>query len=133
MMKRSPKSYEGGLWTAAPGGKLEPGETPLQAVIREVFEETGIHLTSPEFKGTYYLQFPPDTEYVLHIYHKRLDSLPALSVDPREHTEWRWATPAQAQGMQKVQKNLTIPRHLRIHCALTVAYQLLPLTKPKDR
>ena len=36
LMKRSPKSDQGGLWTAAPGGKLEIGETPLQGVIREI-------------------------------------------------------------------------------------------------
>ena len=28
----------------APGGKLEPGESPRQAVVREVREETGIEL-----------------------------------------------------------------------------------------
>ncbi|MBG6237639.1 8-oxo-dGTP diphosphatase [Mycetocola sp. CAN_C7] len=27
-----------------PGGKLEPGETPAQAVVREVFEESGLRL-----------------------------------------------------------------------------------------
>lgn len=32
-----------GRWTI-PGGKLEPGETPQEAAIREGFEETGLHL-----------------------------------------------------------------------------------------
>lgn len=31
-----------GQWTL-PGGKLEPGETPADAVVREVLEESGIH------------------------------------------------------------------------------------------
>lgn len=27
-----------------PGGKIEPGETSIQAAIREIFEETGLHV-----------------------------------------------------------------------------------------
>lgn len=34
------------------GGKLEPGETPLACVLREVLEETGIRLAMARFGGT---------------------------------------------------------------------------------
>jgi len=41
IMKRSEEQMLGGLWEF-PGGKLEAGETPEQAAIREVREETGL-------------------------------------------------------------------------------------------
>lgn len=39
-----------GLWNGV-GGRLEPGETPRQSVIREVNEETGYELQSVAFRG----------------------------------------------------------------------------------
>lgn len=39
-----------GMWNGV-GGKIEPGETHLQSVIRETFEETGIKLINPVFSG----------------------------------------------------------------------------------
>jgi 8-oxo-dGTP diphosphatase len=39
-----------GRWNGV-GGHIEPGETPRQAAIREVAEETGYHIENPEFAG----------------------------------------------------------------------------------
>lgn len=38
------------------GGKFEPGETPEDCVIREVYEESGLTIKSPKLKG--FLTFP---------------------------------------------------------------------------
>lgn len=44
-----------GKWNGL-GGKFEPGETPEECVIREVYEESGLLIKNPELKG--FLTFP---------------------------------------------------------------------------
>ncbi len=44
-----------GKWNGL-GGKMEPGETPEECVIREVMEESGLALESPVLRG--FLTFP---------------------------------------------------------------------------
>jgi 8-oxo-dGTP diphosphatase len=40
-----------------PGGKVEPGETPLAAAIRETQEEIGVTPCAPELRGELYFYF----------------------------------------------------------------------------
>jgi len=39
---------------APPGGKFEAGETPLECIIREFHEETGLRLINPRLQGMSY-------------------------------------------------------------------------------
>ena len=44
-----------GKWNGL-GGKLEPGESPEECAIREIYEESGLNVVNPAFKGI--LTFP---------------------------------------------------------------------------
>ena len=41
-----------GVWTA-PGGAIDPGEQPADAVVREVWEETGLYVAPVRILGVY--------------------------------------------------------------------------------
>lgn len=51
LMLNREKTPTKGLWNGV-GGKMEDRETPLECVIREVKEETGIDINMVEYKGT---------------------------------------------------------------------------------
>lgn len=66
-----------------PGGGIDPGESPLVALHREVFEETGWTISAPRRLGAYrrfvYMpEYDMWAEKICHIYRAR----PALRLGP---------------------------------------------------
>lgn len=56
-----------GLYTPV-GGKLDPGERPLDAAIRETREETGIHIQAPKFCGILTESSPGKYNWISYVY-----------------------------------------------------------------
>ena len=47
---RKPGDVHAGKWNGL-GGKFEPGETPEECAVREVYEESGLKVQNPIMKG----------------------------------------------------------------------------------
>ena len=57
-----------GKWNGL-GGKLEPGESPEECAIREVKEESGLHVESPELRGVLtFPEFTPGHDWYVFVY-----------------------------------------------------------------
>ncbi|HJM66067.1 MAG TPA: NUDIX hydrolase [Candidatus Thalassarchaeaceae archaeon] len=89
-----------GAW-AFPGGFVELGENPLDAVLRELKEETGVIGANPEILS---VQGDPDRDprkHIVSIFYRvqvEADSVPNAG-DDAEHAEWIEVKRAIEEGM----------------------------------
>ena len=88
-----------GTW-GLPSGAIDPGETPAQAVVREVYEETGLHVIPTRIRalvggGDFRFTYPNGdvAEYVAIIFDCALLGGELAMLDG-ESMELRWVTPA---------------------------------------
>jgi len=58
-------SYSG---VTFPGGHIEAGESLAEAVIREVYEETGLTIENPQLCGVYDWELDDGVRYLVFIY-----------------------------------------------------------------
>jgi 8-oxo-dGTP diphosphatase len=107
MTRRVVGSHMAGYWEF-PGGKIEPGETPGQALVRELEEELGVHVETGEsvsvLRHTY-----RDRHVELHFIEARLrDGEPrALQVD-----DFGWFTPQEMPELPVLEADLPLVEQL---------------------
>lgn len=51
LLQRRPTGKLGASRLNGPGGKVDPHELPVEAVVREIHEETGLHIQDPQSHG----------------------------------------------------------------------------------
>jgi 8-oxo-dGTP diphosphatase len=83
-----------------PGGKIELGESPATALVRECDEELGVRITA----GTELGRLDLETGAVLIILRAVLTD-PAQEPENREHLQVRWCSAAELTGLDWLDTN----------------------------
>jgi len=102
LLQQAPHKNSPGKWLE-PGWKREHGETAKQTMIREICEETGIHVKPTESKKLFkkYFYFL-GKNIAIDFFHITLDSKPIITIS-NEHSDYTWVSPREALKMDLVE------------------------------
>jgi len=86
-----------------PAGKIKGTEPPLDATIREIGEETRIQIPASQLSHykTVFVRYP-EYDFVYHMFHAKFDTKPSVKLNPKEHKDYKWATPSDTLGMKLI-------------------------------
>lgn len=114
-------------WFSTLAGFVEPGEAPEEAVVREVFEETGIMVDDVTYAGSQPWPFP--SSLMLGFFARATSG--DINVDGEEITEARWFTRDELRtGVESGQ--LVVPTTISIAGALLTSWYGAPLPSPRS-
>jgi 8-oxo-dGTP pyrophosphatase MutT (NUDIX family) len=104
LLKRQKGKPQEKTW-GPPAGKVDDGESLKAAVLREVFEETGIIIEEgriSNYEKSYYVRHG-DLDFMFYAYMVEVAVEPSVVLRPAEHSESSWFTLDEALGLDLVQ------------------------------
>jgi len=100
-----------GFWQPITGG-VEHGETKIEALKREIREETGIENFVRIIEDVYYFKLSTSLHEKEYVYGVEVLTTEEIVLDKREHSEFRWCSFQEALGLLKWEGNKEALRRL---------------------
>jgi 8-oxo-dGTP pyrophosphatase MutT (NUDIX family) len=100
LLHRQDHCVQGNCW-GVPGGKIHKSETPLQAAVRETFEETGFDISKLRIidLGKVYIKYPKHDEIYYMFKCQPTEQPGSVKISFDEHKGFTWVAPADALKM----------------------------------
>ncbi len=96
-------------WWEFPGGKMEPGETPEEALKREIKEELSADISVEEFLTTVEYDYPA-FHLTMHCY---LCTLLDEAMHLNEHEAARWLSKAELRSVKWLPADLEVVERMK--------------------
>ena len=111
LAQRPQGKAQAGFWEF-PGGKLEPGETVEQALVRELREELALEIENPRVIGSVVHEYPEKTIHLTLVECNRAaDSIPC----PQEHQAVDWFDSESIKSISICPADVELIKRLGIH------------------
>lgn len=97
LLLRRRRPPNAGMWNAI-GGKIDPGEDPFAACIREVREETGLVISDPRLRALLVITVWETEEiWVIYAFHA---PVPAGEIAASEEGDLRWVDAGEISALR---------------------------------
>lgn len=108
LCKRGPGGNCPFLWEF-PGGKIEEGETPFDAIIREIREELSVEIEPEEIFLEYPFSYPDKEIYFYFIRAKIISG----DIKPTFHVDTKWLFPEEFDTLEYCPADLSTVKKLK--------------------